>query len=122
MSRDGSIPNSNALDRLEEVARKEPDRPFAKILGRNWRSDGARTVTYAQVVRASNRLSWWLDDTLGPSKKNFETFAYVGISDIRYTFMYFAAIKTQRKVCRHLFHFHTKELTVFCRSSSRMGN
>ena len=93
-----SIPNSNLVDVLESKAKRDPGRPFVKILETSWRTDGARTLTFAQAVRAADRLAWWLDENLGKSTGNFEAFTYLGLSDVRYAFVIFAAIKTQRRV------------------------
>jgi hypothetical protein len=58
---------------------------------------GYKNFTYGQLARAVDRMSWWLDQELGPAL-NFPTFAYLGASDHRYTILWLAASKTRRQV------------------------
>jgi hypothetical protein len=91
------VPNSNCAQLLDGIAQSEPNAPFCQILNADWRTAGARTLTFAEVARAVDRLCWWLDGELGRAEK-FDTFAYWGVSDVRYTFVVIAAAKTQRQV------------------------
>jgi hypothetical protein len=56
-----------------------------------------RNFTYKQLAKAVDKMSWWLEQKLGESV-NLVILAYMGTSDLRYLFLYVAAIKTQRKV------------------------
>lgn len=98
MTSDSSFPPSSCVDLLEAKARDVPDSIYCQLLEPDWREKGPRDVTYAQVARAVDALSWWLDEHLGPSK-DFAAFVYHGESDFRYALLIMAAQKTQRKVC-----------------------
>ena len=82
---------------LDEVAKRDPDRVYAEYPDKDWERNGYHKVTYGQVANAVNKVSFWLDEILGPAK-DFETFAYLGANDLRYGFLVYAAIKTGRKV------------------------
>ncbi|KAE9369012.1 acetyl-CoA synthetase-like protein [Stipitochalara longipes BDJ] len=60
-------------------------------------SDGFYEFTYKQFADSINHISWWLDESLGKSQ-SFDTIAYIGPKDIRYSILAVAAIKTHRKV------------------------
>jgi acyl-CoA synthetase (AMP-forming)/AMP-acid ligase II len=82
---------------VEERAHDTPDRAFAIIPKTAALEDGYTNLTYAQLERGMDKMSWWLDEQLG-SATNFETFAYIGASDHRYTLLCLAATKTGRQV------------------------
>lgn len=56
-------------------------------------SKGLREYTHKEFANAVNYTSWWLEKKLG-GKGNFETVAYLGIQDHRYTIFEIACIKT----------------------------
>jgi acyl-coenzyme A synthetase/AMP-(fatty) acid ligase len=60
-------------------------------------SDGLYEFTYKQFADSINQISWWLDESIGKSQ-SFDTIAYIGPKDIRYSILAVAAIKTGRKV------------------------
>jgi hypothetical protein len=62
--------------------------------------DGFLDVTCGTFARAVNRAACWLDDRLGRSS-SFETLAYLGPSDIRYTIFVLAAAKVGFKVTKY---------------------
>ncbi|KAK6841270.1 hypothetical protein PG989_010175 [Apiospora arundinis] len=97
MTSDSTFPPSSLVDLVEAKARDAPESLYCQLLEPDWREKGPRDVTYAQVVRAVNALSWWLDERLGPSK-DFAAFAYNGDSDFRYALLILAAQKTQRRI------------------------
>lgn len=82
---------------VEERARETPDRTYAIIPKSDNLQDGFINFTYNQLQKAIDSMSWWLDQNLGESVI-LETIAYMGASDLRYLFLYVAAIKTRRKV------------------------
>jgi len=90
---------------IEERARDTPDRVYSIIPRTTDLQDGYRNLTYAEVAGAVDKLSWWLDEHLGKAS-NFETFAYMGANDHRYSFLYFAAMKTGRQVSITWTHFY----------------
>lgn len=98
MTSDSTFPPSSFADLVEAKARDAPNSLYCQVLEADWREKGPRNVTYAQVARAVDALSWWLDERFGPSQ-DFTAFAYHGESDFRYALLILAAQKTQRKVC-----------------------
>ena len=60
-------------------------------------TDGYCEFTYKQFAESINCVSRWLDDMLRKGQE-FETFAYIGSKDVRYSILAVAAIKTGRKV------------------------
>ena len=83
---------------IDDRAIHTPDRTYAIIAKSNDLNDGYQDFTYKQLARAIHRMSWWLDHTLGKSA-DFDTLGYIGASDLRYTILYVAALKTHRQVC-----------------------
>lgn len=81
---------------VDDVARDEPDRLYARMPRPDWRKDGFRDVSYREVARAVNKLSWWLDERLGPGEHR--RIAYAGPHDLRYAFIILACMKTRRSV------------------------
>ncbi|KAL9027580.1 MAG: hypothetical protein Q9196_003913 [Gyalolechia fulgens] len=59
--------------------------------------DGFREVTVLQLSRSVDRLAWWLEECIGRSS-TFETIAYLGLPDLRYTIVILAAVKCGVKV------------------------
>ncbi|KAK7923419.1 hypothetical protein PG985_007490 [Apiospora marii] len=98
MTSDSTFPPSSFVDVVETKARDAPNSLYCQVLEADWREKGPRDVTYAQVARAVDALSWWLDERFGPSQ-DFAAFSYHGESDFRYALLILAAKKTQRKVC-----------------------
>jgi hypothetical protein len=82
---------------IDERAIHTPDRTYAIIAKSNDLDDGYQNFTYKQLARAIHKMSWWLDHTLGKST-SFDTLSYIGASDLRYTILYVAALKTHRQV------------------------
>jgi hypothetical protein len=82
---------------VEERAQEDPDRLYSIIPKTTKIDDGYTNFTYSQLVKAVDKISWWLDEKLG-SSANLETFAYMGPSDHRYTILFLAATKTRRQV------------------------
>lgn len=87
---------------VDQIAEASPEKAFAEVAHVDWRRDGWGKVTYGQVARAVDALSWWLDETF-EQKVPFETFVYSGPSDLRYALIPLAAMKTRRTVSDTLF-------------------
>lgn len=68
-------------------------RPFASIPLTNNAKDGYRDISYAVFANAINRLSSWIDDTMGTPTRQFEPIVYVAGSDLRYHILCMAAVK-----------------------------
>jgi hypothetical protein len=86
---------------IDDYAKVAPDKIYAVIpVNDDDLSQGFKNITYEQFANAVNAASWWLESTLGQSS-SFETFAYYGLRDLRYTILVIAAAKVQRKVTRY---------------------
>lgn len=81
----------------EELARTNPDKVHASIAISADLSQGFRDVTISQMVNGADHMAWKVDQLFGPSD-SFETISYLGISDLRYSIMVLASIKTGYKV------------------------
>jgi len=77
-------------------AKFDPERIWASTAHSDI-SRGFRDVTFKELAHAVNYVAWWIDGKIGRSN-DFETIAYMGVSDIRYGFMFLAAIKCGYKV------------------------
>ncbi|MCJ1242991.1 hypothetical protein MMC30_000187 [Trapelia coarctata] len=82
---------------LDDLARNAPSRIYASIPTSQSYSTGLRDVSMAAFARAVDRVSWWMEEQLG-SAVDFPTIAYLGPTDIRYSILVIAAIKTQYKI------------------------
>lgn len=78
-------------------AQEDPSGIFAQFPAGTAYSDGFRNVTNLQLHNAINLTAGLIRQNLGESK-NFETLAFIGPSDPRYTIMVVAAMKTGYKV------------------------
>lgn len=88
---------------LAERAQATPARVFCEMARDDWRAraghDAARPVSYAQMARAVDRASWWLDEVMGGGDDDdAATFVYVGPNDLRYVIALVAAQKTGRQM------------------------
>lgn len=101
MTADDAAPPAIWSNIIDRKAKEAPDSIFCELLEENWRQEGSRIVTYAQIARAINRACWWLEAEFGPSN-DFDAFAYVGDNDLRYTIAMVAAQKTERTVTERI--------------------
>ena len=84
---------------LDQEAHRDPGRTFALIPRRTDLSQGFRNVSFAQVANATNHVVHWLHGTVNiPLEGKFETLTYVGVGDLRYNILLYAAIKCSCKV------------------------
>lgn len=83
---------------LDDICKHTPSRVFATICENNV-GLSLLDVTFGQIGNAVSYMAWWLLRKL-PPKKPFETLAYVGISDLRYTILFLAAVKCRYTVCK----------------------
>ena len=83
---------------LDDEAISNPERPFAAIPRSEDLAHGFRDVTFGQVANAVNHIAFRLQTNLGPLKHDFETLTYVGIPDLRYNLVFYAAVKCGYKV------------------------
>lgn len=83
---------------LDELAKTEPDRAYVSVPQSSFINKGMKDITVKQVANAVNNLAWWIEKNCGKPKTEFDTLAYVGVSDIRYAILLNAAIKSGYKV------------------------
>jgi acyl-coenzyme A synthetase/AMP-(fatty) acid ligase/acyl carrier protein len=82
---------------LEEEAQHHPERIFALIPESSDLQDGFRQVTFQQVKAAVDHTVYWLQAEFGPFALH-ETLSYVGVLDLRYNILFYAALKLRLKV------------------------
>ena len=83
---------------VDDIAEARPSAVWAEILiSTTSFKPGFRKITYFLFVNAINGVAWWMHQTLGPGQE-FETLAYFGPWDIRYTLLLLGAIKAGYKV------------------------
>ncbi|KAI9702667.1 MAG: putative NRPS-like protein biosynthetic cluster [Bogoriella megaspora] len=84
-------------DVLDRIGTATPDRIYASVPRSHDMRDGFRDLSCGQILRAVDSLALWILERHGKSEI-FETLAYVGISDLRYAIVFFAAVKCGFKV------------------------
>lgn len=83
---------------IDEIASKEPQRPWASLPVDDWDlTQGFEDVTFEALANAINKLAHAIEAAFGRSS-TFETFAYLGVPDVRYHLVQMASIKTGYKV------------------------
>ncbi|KAK8064619.1 nonribosomal peptide synthetase [Apiospora phragmitis] len=84
---------------IDDIARREPQREWAKIPVSSEPKDGWRTVTFQQFANAINRCCHRIIERASQATtEKFPTVAYIGPNDARYLIIMVAAIKTGRQV------------------------
>ena len=84
---------------LEEQSQTNPDKVFAAIARSDALYEGFRDVTFSEVAQAVNFLAYMLQSAFGPTLKyDFETLTYIGVPDLRYNIVFYAAVKCRYKV------------------------
>lgn len=84
---------------LDDEAALNPERVFAIIPRSDDLSQGFNDVTFAQMANAVNYLADRLQALFGPKPEHhFETLTYIGVSDLRYNVVFYAAVKAGYKV------------------------
>ncbi|RLL93364.1 hypothetical protein CFD26_101118 [Aspergillus turcosus] len=78
---------------VDSLAIECPTRRFCLIPNGTEVHQGFREVTFKDLCRAVNTVSWWMEKHLGSSIKG-ETIAYLGSNDIRYIILMLASHKT----------------------------
>ncbi len=81
----------------DELAITNPSKVHASIAVSADIRDGFRDVTISQMVNAANSMAWKIDQLFGKSP-SFEVVSYLGISDLRYSIMVIASMKTGYQV------------------------
>ncbi|KAG6991078.1 hypothetical protein G7Y79_00057g090600 [Physcia stellaris] len=84
---------------LDDEAALNPERVFAIVPRSDDLSQGFNDVAFAQMANAVNYLAGRLQALFGPKPEHhFETLTYIGISDLRYNVVFYAAVKAGYKV------------------------
>lgn len=99
------VPTSNAPRRgrllvniLDEVAQKDPLRPFVYLPKSNSPEDGWEPLSYGEAANAVNYIAHELVKVYGrPPADNFPTVAYIGPNDVRYILFMLGASKAGYK-------------------------
>jgi len=85
---------------LDYRAKVQPDGLFAKVpLVLDDHRPGWRDVTYGELAHAVDYTAWWIEKSIGVSKKP-ETLTYMGANDMRYIIVALACLKTGHSVSR----------------------
>jgi acyl-coenzyme A synthetase/AMP-(fatty) acid ligase len=84
---------------IEDKAKWTPNDTYIRYPGKDWETEGYRTISCSQYARAIDKAAYWLDEQLGKATQA-DTIAYSGPSDPRYAIIMPAAIKTGRKLSR----------------------
>ncbi|KAL0930182.1 uncharacterized protein CTRU02_215002 [Colletotrichum truncatum] len=97
MNSDTGIPGMELFIRkIDENARWKPHDVLVRYpSGPNWEAEGYCSLNWRQYADGINKTAHWLDKVFGKSAGN-ETIAYSGPSDLRYAFLFGAAVKTSR--------------------------
>ncbi|BAE59566.1 unnamed protein product [Aspergillus oryzae RIB40] len=78
---------------IDYHAHNEPNRVFNSMPRTQNIADGFRDVDMKTMATAVNFMAWWLDGHFKDVPKEKKVLAYVGVPDIRYPVLLFAAIK-----------------------------
>jgi hypothetical protein len=102
---------------VDDLAVHEPDRVWATVPVSQDINDGFRDFTTLQLANAVNNLAHWLNNKFGQSSQ-FEVLAYLGVSDVRYAIILFAAIKCGYVVSTSAVNFMIELLYIDTKLSS----
>jgi acyl-coenzyme A synthetase/AMP-(fatty) acid ligase len=83
---------------VDEIAHRDPQRPFISVPRSSNISDGYKDVDYKVFSRAVNRCAWFLEKELGCGRET-QTIFYMGSLDLRYLIVLLAAVKIGHRVC-----------------------
>lgn len=82
---------------VDEIAESQPNLTYAYLPRTANLADGFNSVSFSDIAAATNILAAWIRDSIGPSS-SFDTIAYIGLGDPRYTVVFLAAVKCGYKV------------------------
>ncbi|GLA05490.1 putative NRPS-like protein biosynthetic cluster [Aspergillus niger] len=86
-------PGRLLVTHVDTIAKQFPNRRFGLIPNGTDVDQGFREVTFRDLSRAVNAMSWWIDDTLGKPQPG-EKIAYLANNDVRYIIFMLACHKT----------------------------
>jgi acyl-CoA synthetase (AMP-forming)/AMP-acid ligase II len=99
---------------LHHETQRNPERTFAIVAKSDNIEDGFLTVTFGQVAQAVNHVSRWLETRFESGQKppRHATLAYIGVPDLRYNILFYAAVQCRYKVrCPSTVRFCRQNLT-----------
>lgn len=83
------------VNTVDDLAERTPNRIYASVSrSQHSLNDGFLDITIRQLADAVNFAAWDIHDRYGRSQ-SFDVIAYLGVSDIRYAFYTYGAIKTR---------------------------
>ncbi len=82
---------------LDRIGTETPDRIYASVPRTHNIANGFRDITHGEILHAVDALAAWISSSFGMSK-HLETLAYTGVADLRYTLMFYAAVKCGYKI------------------------
>ena len=84
---------------LDDEAQANPQRVFAALTRSNDLSQGYQDVVFQQIANAVNFIAYRLQTVFGSKLDHeFETLTYIGLPDLRYSIVFYAAVKCGFKV------------------------
>lgn len=84
---------------LDDEAQANPDRVFAAIAKSTDLTEGFRDVSFTEMANAVNYMAYQLQARFGRALEyEFQTLTYIGLPDLRYNILFYAAIKCGYKV------------------------
>lgn len=90
---------------LDEDAHTTPNRVFAAIPNSADLRDGFLDVTVARIATAVDFVAYQLQSEYGATlPQNHETLTYIGVPDLRYNIVFYAAVKCGYKVTHSLLY------------------
>ena len=89
---------------LDDEAQSNPHRVFAAIARSMNLTQGFRDVTFAEMANSVNFMVLQIHAEFGEElDRPFQTLTYLGLPDLRYNIVFYAAIKCGYKVEHKLF-------------------
>lgn len=97
---------------LHHEAERNPLRTFAVVAKSDKIESGFTEVNFQQVARAVNYVAHWLQTRFesGAKPPRHATLTYIGVPDLRYNIIFYAAIQ-----CRYKVSFLWIHLLLCCR-------
>lgn len=84
---------------LDDEARANPQRVFAAVPVSIDLAQGFKDISFAELASAVNFMARRLQEEFGLELKyEFETLTYIGVPDLRYNIVFYAAVKCGYKV------------------------
>jgi acyl-CoA synthetase (AMP-forming)/AMP-acid ligase II len=97
---DPAFEPQGVIQLIDNIASKDPTRPFTYIASSNEVRDGWKAVSFLQLDNAINYLAYAISKMVKGSTEQFPTVAYIGPNDIRYPMILLACV---RAGCKALF-------------------